>query len=174
MPFPYEHYETLAEPLTVYYPTGQHALARWIAQSIENAGKLLAQLLDRPVPALEIMLGAPTDWSFAPREDPEEPDYALPYWTNAIHPPSIVVPLQLDPIIGAPTQEKLAFLLYSALTQAFLEDDPRPWPGESPLWADQWQLQFSSRSLLQQINGLHGNVLTHLPSPPAEIFEPAT
>src|SRR5258708_27124351 len=83
MPFPYEHYETLAEPLTVYYPTGQHALARWIAQSIEKAGKLLAQLLDRPVPALEIILVAPTDWSFAPREDPEEPDYALPYWTNA-------------------------------------------------------------------------------------------
>ena len=172
MPFPYEHYETLAEPLTVYYPTGQHALARWIAQSIEKAGKLLAQLLNRPVPALEIILVAPTDWSFAPREDPEEPDYALPYWTNAIQPPSIVVPLQLDPIIGAPTQEKLAFLLYSALTQAFLEDDPRPWPGESPLWADEWQLQFASLWLLQQIDGWHGIVMADLRKQHAEIFEP--
>src|SRR5258708_33005712 len=139
MPFPYEHYETLAEPLTVYYPTGQHALARWIAQSIEKAGKLLAQLLDRPVPALEIILVAPTDWSFAPREDPEEPDYALPYWTNAIQPPSIVVPLQLDPIIGEPPQEKLAFLLYSPLPQPFLYVNPRPCPADIPFYADEWQ-----------------------------------
>src|SRR5260370_12900818 len=112
MPFPYEHYETLAEPLTVYYPTGQHALARWIAQSIEKAGKLLAQLLDRPVPALEIILVAPTAWSFAPREDPEEPDYALPYWTNSIQPPSLLLPCQLYPFIVPPTPEHLPFLLY--------------------------------------------------------------
>ena len=172
MPFPYEHYETLAEPLTVYYPAAQHALARWIVQSIEKAGELLAQLLDQRVPAWEIILVAPTDWSFTPREDPEEPGYALPYWTNATQPPSIVVPLQLDPIIGTPTQEKLAFLLYSALTQAFLEDDPRPWPGESPLWADEWPLQFASLWLLRQLDGWHGIVMTDLREQHAEIFEP--
>src|SRR5260370_944716 len=111
----------LAEPLTFYYPTGQDSLARWIFQSINKAGKLLTQLLDRPLPEMKIILAAPTDWSFAPREDPEEPHDALPYWTNATQPPSIVVPSQLDPIIGMHTQEKLAFLLYAALTQAFLE-----------------------------------------------------
>ncbi len=172
MPFPYEHYETLAEPLTVYYPTGQDSLARWIVQTIEKAGKLLAQLLDRPVPELEIILVAPTDWSSAPREDPEEPEYVLPYWTNAIQPPSIIVPSQLDPITGVPTQEKLAFLLYAALTQAFLENDPRPWPAESPLWADEWQLQFAALWLLQQLDGWHGIVMLDLRKQYAEIFDP--
>ncbi len=172
MPFPYEQYEMLAEPLTFYYPTGQDSLARWIFQSINKAGKLLTQLLDRPLPEMKIPTDAILAWSFAPREDPEEPHDALPYWTNATQPPSIVVPSQLDPIIGMHTQEKLAFLLYAALTQAFLEDDPRPWPDESPLWADEWQLQFAALWLLQQIDGWRGVVLTDLHEQYAEIFEP--
>lgn len=172
MPFPYERYETLAEPITLYYPTGQDSLARWIFQSIEKAGKLLTQLLGQPVPEIEIILVAPADWSVAPREDPDEPKYALPYWTNAAQPPAIVIPLQLDPIISTPAQEKLAFLLYAALTQAFLEDDPRPWPGESPLWADEWQLQFAALWLVQQIHGWPGIVMADLHEQYVEIFEP--
>jgi hypothetical protein len=172
MPFPYEHYETLAEPLTVYYPTGQDTMARWIFQSIEKAGQLLTRLLGRPMPEMEIMLVAPDDWSVTPHEDSEEPNNALPYWTNATQPPSVVVPLQLDPIIGTPTQEKLAFLLHAVLTQAFLENDPRPWPSESPLWADEWQLQFAALWLMQQIHRQAGIVMKDLHERYAEYFEP--
>lgn len=172
MPFPYEQYETLAEPLTVYYPTDQDSLARWIFQSIDRAGQLLTQLLGRPMPEMEIILVAPGDWSITPLEDPEELNNALPYWTRATQPPSIVIPLQLDPIIGAPTKEKLAFLFYAALTQAFLEDDPRPWPNESPLWADEWQLQFAALWLMQQVGGQSGVVMQDLHAQYAENFEP--
>ena len=172
MPFPYEQYEMLAEPLTVYYPTGQDTLARWIFQSINKGGQLLSQLLDQAMPEMEIILVAPTDWDAAPREDPGEPDTELPYWTNATQPSSIVIPLQFETIIGTPAQEEQAFLFYSALAQAFLEDDPRPWPGESPLWADEWQLQFAALWLTQQVHGQSGIVMSDLHAQYAEIFEP--
>lgn len=172
MPFPYEQYETLAEPLTVYYPTGQDTLARWIFQSINKASQLLSQLLDQAMPEMEIILVAPTDWDVTPREDPEEPNTELPYWTNATQPPSIVIPSQFETIIGTPSQEKQAFLFYAALAQAFLEDDPRPWPSESPLWADEWQLQFAALWLTQQVHGQSGIVMKDLHAQYAEIFEP--
>ena len=172
MSFPYENYETLAEPLTVYYPTGQDTLAHWVFQTIDKAGKLLTQLLGLPLPDIEILLGAPPDWDAAPREDPEAQQMMLPYWIGETTPPCIVVPTQLDPIIGNPTQEKLAYLLYHQLTLAYLEADPRSWPDESPLWADEWQMHFAATWLSHQISGQQGVVMKDLHEQYAEIFEP--
>jgi hypothetical protein len=172
MPFPYERYETLAEPLVVYYPEGQGPQAHWISQSIIKASQLLTQLLGQPMPEIEVMLVSPADWHVTPHDDPEEPSNALPYWTHATQPPSIVVPAQLDAIAGTPTQEKLVYLVYVVLSQAFLENDPRPWPDESPLWADEWQLPFAALWLVEQIHGHAGIVMKELHIQYAEIFEP--
>jgi hypothetical protein len=172
MPFPYEKYETLAEPLSVYFPEGQDSQVQSIIHSIDQASQLLMKLFGRPMPKMELMLVAPADWHVTPHDDPEEPNNALPYWTTVTQPPSLVIPSQLDPIIGIPTREKLAYLLYAVLTQAFLEDDPRPWPEESPLWADEWQMQFAALWLMQQLHGQSGIVLKDLHEQYAEIFEP--
>ena len=172
MPFPYEKYETLVGPLSVYYPEGQDSLVHLIIQSIDEASQRLTQMLGRPMPKMEVILVAPADWHVTPHDDPEEPNNALPYWTSVTQPPSLVVPSQLDPIIGIPTREKLFYLLYTVLTQAFLENDPRPWPEESPLWADEWQIQFAALWLMQQIHGQSGIVLKDLHEQHAEIFEP--
>jgi len=172
MPFPYERYETLAEPMTVYYPTGQDTLARWIFQSIEKANELLAQLLNTPAPEMEILLVAPDDWQNAPGEEPEESFIMLPYWTDTTDPSTMVVPLQLDSITGRYSQEKLAFLLFHEVAHAFLACDPHPWPLESPLWADEWQLQFAALWLYQQIYHTTGVVMFDLHLAYREIFEP--
>jgi hypothetical protein len=172
MSFPYERYETLAEPLTVYYPTGEEALARWIFQTVDRAGTLLATLLGQPLPEVELLIVAPQDWSNAPHDEPEELDNPHPYWTDVTSPPCIVVPLQLDPIFGQATREKLAFNLYHEVVLAFLEADPRPYPNEYPLWADEWQIKFAALWLSQQINGQKGIVNTDLYQKYAEIFEP--
>jgi hypothetical protein len=172
MPFPYEKYEIVAEPFSIYYSKNQDALVHLIIQFVDQASQRLMQMLGRPGPKMQIILVAPTDWHVTPRDDPEEPTNALPYWTSATHPPSLVIPSQLDPIIGLPTQEKLVYLVYTVLTQAFLENDPRPWPEESPLWADEWQMQFAALWLMQQINGHSGIVMKDLHERYAEIFEP--
>jgi hypothetical protein len=172
MKFPYEHYQALAGPLPVYYPTGEDELARWTFQTIDKAGKLLSQLLGQPLPEIQILLVASPDWDVAPQDEPGEPNPLLPYWTNATEPPSIVIPQELDPIIGLPTLEKRAFILYHELAHAFLEADPRPWPEETPLWADEWQLQFAALWLSQQLSGQQGVVNKDLHEKYTEIFEP--
>jgi hypothetical protein len=172
MPFPYARYERLTGPLTVYYPTGQEAMARWIMRTIEKAGRLLTQLSGQPLPAMELLLVAQSDWDLAPRDEPEEPYILLPYWTDATSPHCIVIPEQLGLIVGEPSQEKLAFLVYHELTHAYLEEDPRPWPADSPLWADEWQLQFAALWLAQQLDGQEGVAMKDLHEQYAEIFEP--
>ena len=172
--FPYENYETLADPLTVYYRSDQDraTMARWVSQIIDKAATLLTQLLGQPMRAMQVLLVEPADWDAAPQEDLEESNNLLPYWTNTPMPPTLVIPTQLDAIIGEPTQEKLAFLLYHELTHAFLENDPRPWPEESPLWADEWQLQFAALWLFQQIYGRQEIVMQDLHERYVEIFVP--
>ena len=172
MSFPYEHYQTLAEPMRVYYPTGHVRLARQVMQWLDEASKLLAGLLGTPAPAMEALIVPPEDWQNAPGGEPEESFIMLPYWTDATQPSTMVVPAELDPIIGRFAQEKLAYLLFHEVAHAFLASDPRPWPLESPLWADEWQLQFAALWLYHQVYHTTGVVMFDLHTAYREIFEP--
>src|SRR5690242_6281632 len=127
MSFPYERYQTLTESVRVYYPSGHDTLARQILQWVDEANKLLACLLAISTPAMEILVVAPGDWQDAPLDEPEESPMMLPYWTEVTQPPTLVVPTELDSIVGRFSQEKLAFLLFHEVAHAFLASDPRPW-----------------------------------------------
>lgn len=174
MTFPYHRYETLAEPLKTFYPPGQQALARQIAQEIAQAGAHLGQLLGLPMPRMELLLVGATEWEFVPQEEEEDDSLTtmLPYWTDVTDPPALVVPEVLDEIIGEATPEKRALLLYHELAHAFLASDPRPWPAESPLWADEWQLQFAAFWLFKHMHGPFEHITEDLQRQFAEIFEP--
>jgi hypothetical protein len=139
---------------------------------VSDAAKSLARLLEQSQPELEIVLIATDDWQLAPHDDPEEIGTLQPFWTDATSPPSLVVPTEVDPIFGEATREKLAFILYHELTLAFLEADPRPWPGDYPLWADEWQLKFAALWLSYELDGVQGIVNEDLHAEYAEIFEP--
>ncbi|MBV8823140.1 MAG: hypothetical protein JO125_12320 [Chloroflexi bacterium] len=172
MHFPYELYETLAEPLTVYYPTGEEARARWVFQTIDKAAGLLTQLLNQPMPEIEILLVTMADWPLAPRNEDEELSNPQPYWTDASSPPCIVIPAEIDAIFGEFTQEKFAYMLCHELILAFLESDSRPWPNDYPLWADEWQLKFAALWLYQHLYSRQDIVNKDLREQNAEIFEP--
>jgi hypothetical protein len=174
MTFPYHRYETLAEPLKTSYPPGQEGMAREIAREIALAGTHLGQLLDLPMPAMEILLVGAAEWEFVPREDDEDDSLAtmLPYWTDVCQPSVLVIPEIMDEIIGDATPEKRALLLYHELAHAFLASDSRPWPEESPLWADEWQLQFAAFWLFQQMRGSVAHITDDLQRQFADIFEP--
>jgi hypothetical protein len=175
MTFPYARYETLDTPLTFYYPAEQQELARKTWELIDEANKLLGRLLDLPVPALQILLVADEDWQYAPYEEEEDAEQSLlllPYWTSVTDPPTLVIPIGLDRIVGNATQKKRAFLISHELAHAYLESDPRPWPLESPLWADEWQMQVAALWVTQRLFGLRDIVQTDLHKKYAEIFVP--
>src|SRR5262245_25896323 len=127
MSFPFEEYETRNEQLKIHYPTGEESQASLVLQTIDQAHKLLAKLLNQVAPEMEVLLVASKNWENRPREVPEEqvelagPGNLLPYWTDSTSPSSLVIPVVPDPIIGEPEQDKLAFLLYHEVTRAFLE-----------------------------------------------------
>jgi hypothetical protein len=172
MLFPYKNYETLAEPVTVYYPVGEVELARWVWQTIAKASQLLTPLLKQEQPTFKVMVVAPQDWHLAPHDEEEEISTLHPYLTASTDPPSLVVPTEFDPIFGELTPEKLAFMLYHELALAYLEADSRPWPDEAPLWADEWQLKFAALWLSQRLDEQQGMVNKDLREEYAEIFEP--
>ncbi|HVU67841.1 MAG TPA: hypothetical protein VHD63_11950 [Ktedonobacteraceae bacterium] len=174
MAFPYREYETLDEQFKVYYPKGEEELARQLSREVQQASTLLSKLLKLSGLELEILLVAADDWRHVPLEDDEEepPELMLPYWTSTTDPPSLVVPVQMDEVLGEATSEKRALLLYHELSHAFLEHDPRPWPDESPLWADEWQLQFLAFWLFQQIHGQSEYITKDLQEQFAASFEP--
>jgi hypothetical protein len=172
MQFPYKRYEILAGERKAHYPTGEEAHARWIVQTLDDAGKLLGQLLDQPMPAMELLLVTTDDWLLTPRDDAEENRELLPYWANVNEQRILVVPVEVAPVFGVPTQEKLAFMLYQALTLAFLENDPRPWPEDYPLWADEWQLKLAALWLAHRLDSVQGLVNKDLREEYVDIFEP--
>jgi hypothetical protein len=174
-PFPYTEYKILAGTVKTYYPVGQEELAQEVQQEVEQAGKLLGALLKLPLPEMELLIAAPADWEFAPPDDmeaPGAPSVMLPYWTDVPVPPTLVVPEQMDEVIGEATDAKRSLLLYHEVAHAFLESDPRPWPEENPLWADEWPMQFASFWLFQQIHGSVENITADLHQQFAESFEP--
>ncbi len=170
--FPYERYETLVDSSTVYYPAGEETLARQVLQIVAKAGALLTHLLDRPVPAIDILLVTPADWPLVPHSEQDEVDLPHPHWTDVTSPPSLVVPIEMDPIFGEITPEKFAFMLYHELSLAYLEDDPRPWPTDSPLWAEEWQFKFAALWLSHKLDGVQGVVNKDLREEYTDIFEP--
>ncbi len=175
MPSPYTHYHVLPGRFKTYYPAGEEALATRVQREVEQAGQLLADLLGLAQPPMELLIVAPEDWELAPPEDEEHegaPETMLPYWTDTSEPQMLVVPQKMAEIIGEPTPEKLSLLLDHEVANAFLENDTRPWPTESPLWGNEWPLQFAAFWLFQQINGKAEQITTDLHQQFAESFEP--
>jgi hypothetical protein len=172
MHFPYERYKLQKAPLKIYYPVDEEKLAHWVVETLDKARILLSQLLDQPSPELQILLVQAEDWESAPRDEGEEASTPYPYLTDITSPPSVVIPGELDALYGELTQEKLAFIIYHALALAFLENDPRPWPENYPLWADEWQLAFMALWLSRQLDQQQGIVNKDLHEQYVDIFEP--
>jgi len=179
MTLPYEEfagYQMIPGSPPTYYPAGQETLARTLSQEIGQASILLGNLLNLPIPELDVLLIGASDWESAPPDEmdapPGPPGVLLPYWTDVPQRPMLVVPEQMDEIIGVATPEKRSLLLYHELAHAFLESDPRPWPEDSPLWADEWQMQFAAFWLFRQLHGDFEHITDDLQRQFAEIFEP--
>jgi hypothetical protein len=171
--FPYERYNTLAgAALIAYYPAGEEAYAQWVNQAVGKAVDQLSRLFGQAAPRLQLLIVAADDWGAAPHDDEEELSAPYPYFTDATSPPTVVVPVVSDATFDSLMREKLAFALYHELTLAFLEDDPRPWPEDYPLWADEWQIKFVALWLAHTLDNQQGIVNKDLYEEYIEAFEP--
>lgn len=172
----FENYQMLDGTPATYYSPGLEKLAREISQEVAQACKLLRKLLSLPMPELDVLLVSLADWEFAPPEQmddpPGPPGSLLPYWTDVPQRPMLVVPEKMDAIMGEATDEKRSLLIYHELAHAFLESDPRPWPEDAPLWADEWQMQFAAFWLFRELRGNAEHITVDLQKQFAEIFEP--
>lgn len=175
MTFPYNRYAQLSDTFTLYYPRNEEARARRLLLSVKNAAEALSQLLKQPIPALQILLVGAKDWAQAPRDEEEEGgegEETYPYWTEATTPPSLVIPLEAEKSLSDSPPNHFTFVLYHPIMMAFLEADPRPWPDDYPLWADEWQLKFAALWLSQKLDGQKGMVDQELREEWSDVFEP--
>jgi hypothetical protein len=172
MDFPYDRYKTTGQHLTIYYPSGEEILAEWVTVTLEKASKQLGSLLGLPDLEMEVLIIPSEDWLLAPHDDADELITPHPYWTDATSPPSLVIPSEIDTIFGEMTPAKFAFILYHELALAYTEQDPRQWPEEYPLWADEWPLKFAALWLSQTLDKQRGIVNNDLYEENQDIFEP--
>lgn len=170
--FPYDRYESLHGRYPIYYPANEESLARWVQGKIDGAAGKLSALLQLSLPDFEVLIVDTPDWELAPHSDAEELESPHPYMTDVTTPQTLVIPLELDSIFGKATPEKFAFMLYHELVVAFLEDDPRSWPEESTLWADEWQFAFAALWLSQTLDNVQGLVNKDEHAQYADAFEP--
>ncbi len=174
MDFPYDHYQLINQQLRIYYPPDEETLVRWIIPTLEKAIEQLSLLLKRPKITLEVLIVPPADWHLAPHDDDDQLKAPHPYWTDVTTPPTLVVPTDIDTIFGEMTASKFAFILYHELALAFTEADPRPWPENYPLWADEWTLKFAALWLSYTLDQQEGLVNQDLAKLHEDIFEPET
>ncbi|GCE12369.1 hypothetical protein [Tengunoibacter tsumagoiensis] len=172
MQFPYNRYQTLAEPLPVTYPAGAESLARLVSQTVSQANQKLTQLLQLAPPELDLLVVDMSDWHLAPHEEDEEVEAPHPYLTQVTPRLTLVVPVEFDALFGEMVPEKVAFMLYHEVALAFIEADPRPWPENNPLWADEWQFKFAALWLAREINGVQDVVNQDLFTEYEDLFEP--
>jgi hypothetical protein len=172
MDFPYGRYKTLVQQFKLYYPPEEEDLARWIIPTLEKAIEALEGLLGKFETTMEVLIVPPADWSLAPHDDAEQLQSPHPYWTAVTSPPTLVVPTQIDTIFGSMTATKFAFILYHELALAFAELDPRPWPEDYPLWADEWPLKFAALWLSHTLDHQDGLVNQDIAKRFEDLFEP--
>lgn len=56
MPFPFEKYERVIEPFSMYYSESQDSLIHLVIQSVDQANHMLMQLLDQPRLNLQVIM----------------------------------------------------------------------------------------------------------------------
>jgi hypothetical protein len=169
--FPYDQYEKKSGSFPVFYPRQEEELADWALQTLEQARKKLEETFAQPLPAFTVLVVDMAHWHLVPHSEEEEVETPHPYLTDSTDPPSLVIPTEIDVIFGTATSEKLAYMLYHELVVALLQSDPRPWPEDSPLWADEWQFQFAALWLAHTLNGVQGIINKDLYQENEEIFE---
>jgi hypothetical protein len=133
---PLEGYRVRSERggVPVFHPPYLAELGGSVSRILERGAHHLSGLLGMEPPGVEALLVPEEDWRGTPRDGERPYPYGLPYFTRSTHPPTLVLPPELDPVFGPRTEVLFPLTVWHELAHAFLlrREVVRtpPWLGE--------------------------------------------
>lgn len=113
-------YEHLDGPVPIFHPINMEDLGRELRGLLETGMRKLSAILEVETPNMQALLVAENDWSEAPRENSSPYPQGLPYFTQAVDPPALVMPEELSSVFQPRTGALLPLTLWHELAHAFL------------------------------------------------------
>ncbi len=144
------------------YPLQYPERAREVLAHLEDGLRELPEVLGIESPYIEVLLVADEDWTSAPRESRRPYPPGLPYFTRAVEPPVLVLPVELSPAIEPRTATTWPLVVWHELAHAFVlrEETVR-----TPTWLREFIPQSSSAAVARRVGLALGEHLAAAPEP---------
>jgi hypothetical protein len=140
-------YERLDGGITVVHPPGMEGRATELGRLLEAGTSSLSEILGVEPPELEALLVADGDWEDAPRDNARPYPFGLPYFTRAVRPPALVLPVTLSPAFQPRTAATGALVVWHELAHAYLLREPL---ARTPSWLREFVPQALSAAVAKR------------------------
>lgn len=140
-------YARLEGAVPLVYDPEAGEQARELRRLLEAGVESLSEVLKTRPPELEAALVADADWKEAPREDSRAYPPGLPYFTRSTHPPLLVLPQTLSPVLQPRTGATYPLAVWHELAHAFLLKREVV---RTPAWLQEFVPQASSAAVARR------------------------
>ena len=108
----------------------------------------LPEVLGIESPDVEVLVAADKDWTAAPRESQRPYPPGLPYFTRAVEPAVLVLPVELSPAIEPQTAATWPLVLWHELAHAFVLREETV---KTPAWLRELVPQAASAAVARRV-----------------------
>lgn len=130
------------------HPPEHPERAHEVLAHLENGLRELPKVLGIESPDIEVLLVADGDWTAAPRESQRPYPPGLPYFTRAVEPPTLVLPVDLSPAIEPRTAATWPLVVWHELAHAFVLREETV---KTPAWLRELIPQAASAAVARQV-----------------------
>ncbi len=148
-------YERMDGAVPVFHPPGMEERAAEMRDLLDTGAACLSDVLDVASPKLESLLVADADWRHAPREHERPYPPGLPYLTQSVEPPVLVLSETLSPVFRPRTGATWPLVVWHELAHAFLLQKPVP---RAPAWLREFVPQALSVAVARRAGLLDGHL----------------
>jgi len=139
----------------IFHPLGMEERAAEVRDLLETGTGVLSETLSIETPKLGALLVADADWREAPREHERPYPPGLPYLTQSVEPPVLVLPETLSPAFRPHAGATWPLVVWHELAHAFLLQKPVP---RVPAWLREFVPQALSAAVAQRACLLDGHL----------------
>ena len=148
--------------VSVFHPPGMEVWSTEVRDLLKTGAACISEILNAATPQLEALLITDTDWRDAPREHERPYPPGLPYLTQSVEPPVMVLPETLSPVFQPRTSATWPLVVWHELAHAFLLQRPVP---RSPAWLRELMPQALSAAVARRAGLLDGYLERIEPAP---------